>query len=263
MVETEELDIRVSRPTPWRFGWLLPLFYRPARTMRQVAAQERPTWLLPLLLLTVFTLVHVMVGGPLRQEAARNAAVQLPENFQYMSPEQQQQYMQALESRANPTMAYVFPAIGALAGLWVSWFLLGGVLHLALTLLGSRGTSTEAFNIVAWASLPFLIRLVVQIVSMFAARQLVVQPGLAGFIPADAAGGLAYVKGILAMVDLYLVWQVVLLILAAASMQGLTRMKAIFGVLGVVALLLALGALPGFLSGQLSGMNVDRPFFLF
>ena len=89
-----------------------------------------------------------------------------------MTPEQQQQYMDAQSSMNGPATIYVFPAIGALAGLWLSWFLLGAFLHLVMTMLGGRGTNTSAFNIAAWASLPFAIRMIVQIIFMLTNKQL-------------------------------------------------------------------------------------------
>ena len=263
MVQTEELEAPVLARRKLSFIWLLEVLFRPGKIMRAVAAEERGLWLMPLLLLTVLTIAHALIAGPLRQQAALNAQSELPENFQYMSPEQQQEYMQAQQSKANATMTTLFPTIGALVGLWMSWFVLGGVLHLALTLQGCRGTTTTAFNLTAWASVPFAIRLIVQIGAMLSTQKLITSPGVSGFIASDAAGALMYARVLLIMVDLYLIWQFILLVVGAASMPGLTTGKALGGVLVTVALVLALAALPGFLAAQLSGLDVSRSFFFF
>ncbi len=263
MVEVEELGFQASASRRAQASWLASVFFRPVRTMRAVAAEERPVWVLPLLLLTILTLASVLVAGPLRQEAARTASVELPPSFEYMSPDQQQQYMQAQQNSASTTMTIVFPGTGALIGLWLSWFLLGGILHLGLTMLGSRSTSTAAFNLAAWASLTFAVRLIVQIIAMLTTHQLIHSPGVSGFLPADATGLLLFLKIILSMVDLYLIFQLVLLTIGAASTPGLARARAFGGVLASLILLLVLSALPGFLAAQLSGLSVDRPFFFF
>lgn len=263
MVELEELDLQAPPARRFPFNWLLTTFFRPAKTMSAVAAEERSVWALPLLLLTVLTLVSVLVAGPLRQEAVRNAGFELPEGFEYMTPEQQEQFFQAQESNASPTMAYVFPGIGALAALWLGWFVFGSILHLAMTLSGSRGTSTTAYNLTAWSSLPFAVRIIVQIVAMLVTRQLITNPGVSGFIPADATGALVFVRILLSMIDIYLIWQVVLLVLGTSAHNGLSRSKAFTAVLVTMVLFLLLAAVPGFISAQLSGLDVTRSFLFF
>jgi hypothetical protein len=263
MIEVEEINLGAPSPHRQRYGWLAGAFLRPARTMRAVAGEEKAAWALPLLLLTALTIISILVAGPLRIQAAQNSVSEPPPNFQYMSPEQQEQYMQAQASMNGPVTAVVFPAIAAVIGVWLGWFLLGSILHLVLTLLGGRGASTSAYNLAAWASLPFAIRLIVQISAMLVTRQLINNPGLSGFVDATAAGALLYARALLRNVDIYLVWQVVLLWLGAAATSGLTRGKAFGGVLAAVLLILALAALPGFLAAQLGGLDVSRPFIFF
>ena len=268
MVQTEEMEApALTGSDPRRskapFIWLIEVLFRPGKTMRAVVSEERGLWIIPLLLLSILTIAHALVAGPLRQEAAMNSQGELPENFQYMTPEQQQEYMQAQQSKANTTMTTVFPAIGGLVGLWTGWFILGGILHLAMTLRGSRSTTATAFNLTAWASVPFAIRLIVQIVAMLSTHRLIISPGVSGFIATDAAGALMYARVVLTMVDLYLIWQFILLVVGAAATPGLTTGKALGGVFVTVALMLALSALPGFLAAQLSGLDVTRSFFFF
>lgn len=263
MVEIEELEQNAPETSKNHFGWFLTTFIKPGKTMHEIASAEKGSWLLPLLLLTLLTLINIWTAGPLRQQAMLNNPGELPESFQYMSPEQQEQYMAAQASAAGPTQVYIFPGIGAVVGLWMSWFVLGGVLHLVLTLLGSRSTNTASFNLAAWASLPFAIRLIVQIVAMLTTHQLIKSPGLSGFIADDATGALAVLRIMLSMVDVYLIWQIVLLWIGSASTAGLQRGKALGGILISVLLVLVMAALPGFLIAQVSGLNVSGPMFFF
>ena len=138
----------------------------------------------------------------------------------------------------------------------------GGILHLAMTMLGSRSSTTTAFNLVSWASMPFAIRLVVQSIAMLVTKTLISSPGLSGFMAADASGVLGYARIVLTLVDIYLIWQLVLLVIGA-SVTGLSRAKAFLGVLVVMLLVLVLAALPGFGMAQLSGLSVNQPFIFF
>lgn len=246
-----------------RAAWLFGILARPVKTMRAVVGEEKGVWHIPMLVLTVLTLVFVFVAGPLRLQAAQAAPMEPPEGFEYMSPEQQQQYMEAQASANGSTQTYVFPAVGGVLGLWLGWLVLGGLLHLILTMLGSRSTSSTAYNIAAWAGVPLALRLVVQIVYMLSARQLIAAPGLSGFLGSDLQGAAAFGRILLGMVDVYLVWQVLLLWLGAAVSGGLARARSLGGVLVTMLLYLVLAALPVFLAAQISGLNTDRPFFLF
>jgi hypothetical protein len=262
MAQVEEIDSSVPSSRRMRIEWLLPVFFRPVRTMRAVAAEEQAQWLLPMLLLTVLTVILVIVAGPIRQQVILNTNVEPPPGFEYMTPEQQQQYMEAQQSNAGTAQSYIFPGVAALAGLWLSWFVFGGVLHLGMTLLGSRSSTTTAFNLVSWASMPFAIRLVVQIIAILVTKTLISSPGLSGFMDAESSGLQGYLRIVLGMVDIYLIWQLVLLVIGAAS-TGMARGKAFIAVLAVMLLVLALSALPGFGLAQLTGLNVDRPYIFF
>ncbi len=261
MVEVEELDLSAPVARKRQFSWLLNTFIRPRRAMHEIASEDRSAWIIPMLLLTLLTVAFVLVAGPMRKEAALNAQIEPPPSFEWMSPEQQQQWMTAQQSAAEPVRTHLFPAIGSLVGLWFGWFLLGSILHLILTMLGSRSTNTTLYNIAAWASLPLALRLIVQIIAMLATRQLIASPGLSGFLAQDAKGGLLFLQILLGMVDIYLLWQILLLWFGSASTSGLTRGKAFTGVIISVLFLLAVSALPGFLMAQLGDLNVSQPFF--
>jgi hypothetical protein len=158
---------------------------------------------------------------------------------------------------------YVFPMIGGVLGVWVSWFLLGAILHVILTLSGSRGSRAADFSLVGWSMLPYAVRAVVQIVYMLVTRQLISRPGISGFLPVDATGGMAFLASLLSLVDLYLVWQFVLLVIGATYGSGLVRGKVVGAVALSLVVLLVLQALPGFAGAQLSGLTVNSPFFFF
>ncbi|MEN4013860.1 MAG: YIP1 family protein [Bellilinea sp.] len=255
-------EFEEMRPRRLRFDWLLPVFFRPGRTMKAITAQESGVWLAPLLVLSILALVLTLAGGPARTAASQaQASGELPPDFQYWSPEQQEQYFQSQQNRSSPVVIYVLPALGALAGVWISWILLGSILHLGLTLVGSRGSNTSALNLAAWASMPLAVRFLVQTVWLLATRQVIQAPGVSGFIAADAAGFQAFLRSLLAHIDLYTLWMVVLLLVGVVPLTGLGKGKAWLAVIVSVLLLLALQSLPAFIGAQLSGLNPARMFF--
>ncbi len=242
-------------PRKFHFEWVFPLFFHPRRTLNEVAQQKNGVWHTPLLILSVLAVLAMILAGGPRQTAAQMGSI-LPSNFQYYTPEQQQQFMDAISQAQGPLFMVVFPAVSALIGVWLSWFLLGSVLHLVMTLNGSRSTNTGALNLAGWASLPFAVRYIVQGIYYLATGSLIRSPGISGFAAPEAT----FLSALLALVDIYLVWQVALLLTGARPLSGLSRGKAVLSVFVSVLIVLALEALPGFLSSQLGDLSVIRPF---
>lgn len=257
-----ENDLELNDDLPPRrlhFEWLLPLFFSPRRTLEQVRKQDHGVWLLPLLVISLLAVIAMICAGGPRQLAAETGT-NLPPNFLYYTPEQQQQFLDAMANARGPFFMIVLPAMMALIGIWLSWFLLGSILHLALTMSGSRSSSTASLNLTAWASLPFGIMYIVQAIYFLNANTLIRSPGLSGFVAADTRGIEAYFGSVLALVTLYLLWQVALLLVGVRGISGLARGKAWFATLVSVVLVLLLQALPGFLLGQLGELSIIRPF---
>ncbi len=258
----EENDLPEKPPRRLRFDLILPVLFRPRRGLQAVAEAENGVWLVPLLVLSLLVVVQVLVAGPLRKEVILSQPIDLPQDFQYYSPDAQEKMLEAAQPKVDATRIYLFPALGSLLGVWVGWFILGGLLHLALTLAGGRGSRHADFNLAAWSSLPLAVRSLVQIIAMLFSRKLISGAGLSGFV-AGEGGGAAFLTALLALIDIYLIWQVVLLIVGAKPASGLSTGKVIGAVLVAVLLLLVLQALPQFASSLLSGLNTQGAYFYF
>ena len=217
------------------------------------------TWLAPLLVLTLLAIVLVLVAGPIKQAAAADGPQELPQDFQYWSPEQQQMFMQSSSQSQGPVFVYVFPAVTALLKIWVGWFLLAAVLHLALTLSGSRSSLTTVLNLVAWASLPIAVRFLVQIGGLLMTHQPITHPGLSGFAVSEGGALVRYIGAILPLIDLYLVWMIGLIVAGLRPLSGMTLAKIWICVLVSLLIVLVLEALPGFLGTQFGGMGTHDP----
>jgi hypothetical protein len=259
MAEIELEQLEAARPRSMHLEWVFPTFFRPGPTLKKIVEQERAVWIAPLLILSILAIVLVLSsGGPRTMQAQSN--VEVPQDFQYWPPEMQQEFWDNQANKASTQYIYIFPMLGALAGVWIPWFLLGSILHLVLTMNGSRGTNTAALNLVGYASLPFALRYIVQAVAILSTKQLITSPGVSGFIAADAGGFMTFLRAVLAQVDIYLIWLVVLLMVGVLPLTGLTRGKAWMAVLVSVLIIIALKALPAFIGGQLNGLSTT-PYF--
>ena len=256
-----ELLLTTQEPARgWRFGWVLPILFRPRATMRRIVENAHPTSRTPLTLVVLVAVIHALVAGSIRAAAAAAGEVSLPQGFEFYTPEQQAQFMQAATATNNTTFNYVLPAAGAALGVIVLWLLIGGLLHLVLTLFGGRGTSRSALNVAAWSFIPLLLRYVIQIVAMLMTDSLVASPGLAGFAPAGEGFFNAFLAGILSHVDIFLLWQIVLLWIGVHLSSRLPLLKSLLAVLATMLIVLALRALPAAVLAQFGGLTIIQPF---
>lgn len=232
------------------------MLFRPRHSFQEMASESRGTWLTPMLLLSITAILVVIVAGYLKSRAAMMGEVTLPPDWQFWTPEMQNNYMQAQQATQGPVFNYVMPMVGSLAGLWVGWLLLAALLHFGSTLLGGRGSMQSALNIVAWASLPFAVRDILRIVFMLVAGHAITSPGLSGFTTTPGV-----VAQLLTRLDIFLIWHVVLLVIGFAISDGLPRPKAVTGVVVVMLLVLFAQAGLGALTSSFGGLAVQRPFF--
>jgi len=259
-VTDNDIDFEVERkPRKFIAQWFLPILFKPRKTIEDIAEKEHAVWIAPLVALMITALILVLVSSPL--VGASSQGVSDPEMFEYYNPEQQQQYQDAVNMGVSPVVTVVFPLVGKIIGIWLGWILLGSIFHLSLTLNGSRSSSRSALNIVAWSSVPFLLKDIVQIIAILVTRQLISQPGLSGFIAEGVTGFNSYLAALLALVDLYLIWQIVLMGIGAMKISGLKTGKAWLATLIAVVIFLILKALPGFVIAQINTLSPTRMFF--
>jgi hypothetical protein len=237
----------------FHLDWVIPTFIHPKTAIQTIVSQEKATWLTPLLLLSILAILAGLIAGPIRQAAIISSAT-TPDNFQYLSPDQQTQFMDAQSSQSSALFTYIFPIVSSLLGIWISWFLLSIVLHLSLTLTGSRAHSVRSYNLVAWIMLPLAVRQVVQIGAMLFTHSLITASGLSGFVTVSG-GGTAFLSGILAQVDIYFIWQIALLLYGVQPLSGLTRAKAWGATAFSLLVLVLLAALPQLVGSLFSGIT--------
>src|SRR5258705_10233740 len=137
------------------FSRMLTILLHPRQAFAEMASGSHVVWLTPMLVLSLTASLAVIVAGYLKSRAALIGEIALPPDWQFWTPEMQNNYMQAQQATQGSVFTYVIPLVGALAALWLGWLVLAGLLHLGSTLLGGRGSMQRRLNIVAWGGLLF------------------------------------------------------------------------------------------------------------
>ncbi len=96
---------------------------------------------------------------------------------------------------------------------------------------------------------------------MLSTGQAIANPGLSGFSPVGDTRLDIFLKSLLALIDIYLIWYMLLLVIGVRSSTKVSPGKAFVGVFLTILIALALGALVSFVSSLLSNLTIVRPFF--
>ena len=243
------------------FSWIPDVFIHPRKAFQRISTYSSAIWLTPLLILSVAVLINVIIVGKFKSQAALMGEITYSPDFQYYTPEEQAQYIQAAQSTQKPVFIYVLPAIGSLFGVWFGWLILGGIVHLVSTLLGGRGSTAISMNVVAWASIPLALREFVQIIYMLITQNLISNPGLSGFSSAVDSGFPLFLGHILGFIDLYLIWHTILIILGVRLSTGINATKAFIGVIISVLVIILIQSGLAYLGSVLGNLTITRPFF--
>src|SRR5688572_3220131 len=83
--------------------------FRPRQAFEAIKAESRSSWLTPMLILSMVSLLVVLVSGYLRTQAAMQGEIPLPPGWEYWTPDMQNNYMQAQRLNQGTVVMYVFP----------------------------------------------------------------------------------------------------------------------------------------------------------
>jgi hypothetical protein len=116
-------------------------------------------------------------------------------------------------------------------------------------------------NVVAWSGLPFAVKYVIQLIYILVTQSTISSQGLSGLVTITENSKLSlYVSELLALIDVYLIWNCVLLVIGASLATRISKGKSLLGVCLSIIPLLLIRALIGYLPAQFSDMTIIRPF---
>lgn len=260
---TETLTPSPSPSSSTSFFTLLRLILiRPRQGFARIAGGSSRAWIILAVLGLALVTLPVIVRAPIQAQQIRDTfaeqdfretlppGAEVPEGFDPAS------------AAASPILIMVFPAVGAVLGLLFGWVLWSGALHLIGSLAGGRNSFLQMLRTVIWAWIPYGLRSLLQTIYVGVTGTLIANPGLSGFVTTETSpdapfaipstGDLA-LRAILQQIDLFLFWNLALLVIGVMVVAKLPRRKAAGIVLGiwVVSILLRVGIAVA--SGGLAG----------
>ena len=255
-------ETREKKPRKGYLKWLFQMFYKPRATLIKVTAEDTSNKLTPMVFISLMVIIAVLIAAPVKTQQLQMGAT-LPDDFQWWSEQQQEQYLQAQENQSSPIFMILFPALQGIIGYLFFSLLMASILYLVLTLAGSRAPRLKIGNLVAWAMVPFGLRELVKFFVVGSSKKLIENPGLSDLIDAGASGFSAYLRGILGSIDIYWLVFVIFLIIGAIHVTNLKKEKAITHTIIAVLIMLALQGLPGLVGSLLGGLEAGGTGFYF
>ena len=263
---SEEKAPAVERWGVARLLW--GMVVRPRATLEHLREHEGPTWWLPALLAVLLVVLPIVVAGPITARQAREAVQAAQEQWGEQtgaeaSGANEAQMEQAMSIAASPLITLVFPAVSSVFGRAVGWLAWAGALYLAGMAFGGRSTFGQMFRMVVWTWLPYAVRGLLQTLYILISGQAIANPGLSGLVMetrpvkemvlTPPSPGQTVLAAFLSRLDLFLVWNLVLLVIGVTVVTRLPRRKAMLVTLGVWLLLTLVGLVPALVSGVLAG----------
>jgi hypothetical protein len=246
------------------FALIWGMIARPRRTLEFLREHKSRGWLwialLSMLLAVLLIAVSAPISARLSQEQIRQQFEARGENLGEIPPEAQ---ARAMQFASNPLFTLVIPALGGVAVLWIAWLVWAGALHLVGTMVGGNNSFGQMFRAVVWSWVPLLLRSMLQVVYVVATGELIKNPGLSGlasgpepvpgeFVAPPGTGQLA-LQSLLGQIDLFQIWNFILLVIVVIATARLSRRKAFVITLVVWILFALVRMLPALVTGMVAG----------
>jgi hypothetical protein len=246
---------------------LLGVLLRPRATFTYLRENQPRSWIVPALLIALCIMLPVFAGtsasqtitDPSMNMGMPGGAVVMPEGRVIVegggAP--------MPEMPAQPLALTLLQTAGALVSLPLTWLLWGGALYLASVFLGRSSGFAPMFRLTVWTWIPYAVRGLLQAVFIWTTGQAISNKGFAGYVLDSAVpqmitpgpGKLA-LAGILGRVDLFLVWNLILLVIGLMAFTKLPRRKALVAVLVIWAVFALLSIVPAILGGMFGSITM-------
>jgi hypothetical protein len=219
---------------------LIGIIDRPVSTFEAVTKQRKWTnWTLPLIIVLITMTVVIVAQAPYTAEFAREQAETQLATMPEAQAEQARSVMETTTSVPFMIgMGLLFGYVAIIVGMVVesAFYYFGSVV------MGGDDTNFGAvFTMNSWSRLPLAIGYLVQLGIILVTQNMITTPGLSYFVAGDDlmenAGNPIYV--LLANIDLFWLWHLVLAILGLAVVTRMSRGKST--VLVILYAILALG----------------------
>lgn len=248
------------------FALFWGMIRRPRWTYENTTIRVNRSWILMAILTMVALVLPIIAAAPITSQQAREAVQagleSQGESGSNITPEMEGQISQFA---TNPLFTVVFPSVLRMVALWIGWLVWAGGLHLISTMAGGNSQFGQMWRTVIWSWLPFAVRGLLQFGFILLTGEVITNPGLSGLIAdqrsvseilaAPPSTGQLILRSILSNIDLFLIWNLILLIFGVAITARISRRKASFITLGIWIGLTIIGLIPALFSGFALGQS--------
>ena len=253
-------DDRNSAGGKGPFRVLMGVLLKPRATLTTLSTARRRWWWLPALLMIAALTLHGVVYSSAN---ARDMARIMEASLDGLPP--QTRGVATPQAASGLSVVTVVRAAGQVLGTFVAWLTWAGLLYLASTFLGQNGAHFGGFfAMVAWTWMPYTVRGFVQAAYTAVTQNAIYNQGLSGLVVDRTPTAAGLVRGafplggaltgptrgdqvlaaLLARVDVYLIWYLVLVVLGVAAFARLNAKKAVVATLVIWVLFTLVGLLP-------------------
>lgn len=233
-------------------GLIFGVIDRPRATFQVIAARPQwPVWLTPLLIFIVCLAVLLVVEAPYQMELARQQAEQQLSTLPAGQAEAARSMMETTLSL--PFMLGAGLAFGATA-LIIGILAQAVFLYFAALVLGGEASFGAIFRISLWSRFPVAFGVLVRAGFTAVFHQMVHYPGLSFLVSSGDLfrDGQNPLYVLFSQLDLFWLWQVLLLVIGLTAAARLGKGKAIILALVYTALSLGLSVLPTLIFGGMA-----------
>jgi hypothetical protein len=160
-------------------------------------------------------------------------------------------------SSSSTLLSTVLSALGALISFVLTWLLVGSLANLLSISFGGQGNTKLAIVFAAWTCVPIGIRSVMQMLYVLATSTSIKSVGLSGFAPSTATTLAILLEKLLAQIDIYSIWQAVLLVIGISVMTKLDTKKSILIAVISIVIVVLVKSLLGLGVEKIASLNVS------
>lgn len=227
------------------FALLWGMIRHPRSTLEYLDQKGGRAWVIMALLAAVSVVFLVVAVAPISARIAQEAIQTQLQSQSGVSPGGDDAEMQARISQftTNPLLTMVVPSVTGVIGILIGWLVWAGALHLLSVMVGGDSHFGGMWRGVAWSYLPIALRNGLQSINVLVTGEVIANQGLSGLVAGErtvseliasppSPGRLA-LQTLLAQIDLFNIWNLILLVIAVMTIARLSRRKAIWITVGV------------------------------
>lgn len=240
-MEEQLSSVPQEKATMDGFSKIVNTFFEPKKLFQSL--KIKPTWLVPFIIVAILGMGSFWFTFPL---IMKDVVTNIQENERF-TEEQKEMIIERIAGADHPP---VYQLAFAPVGVLVYLFLIAGVLFLVFNvLLGGDSSFKRVLSVFSYSTLIAIPQAIVKLPLTFAKQTVNVQTSLAIFLSPDDKETFLY--KVLGGLDVFTLWQVLVISLGLAVMYNYTMKKSFTVVLILWILLIVVGAA---LSTLLGGM---------